>query len=171
MMAEDVAVSSLNSKLPNLIDFTIQLWMKFLQNSVNDTCNIYLDELKDSLGTICGRDVSESTIWRTMNHCGYHMKKVGNHLDPVSLKYTTEIFSHFLIQLTRNTIEQSVQKQAKYITKIALKYTSNQLVFVDKSSVQLLLLHLTRDPRLLYHPQILTCAFFSPRPPQRMNEH
>ena len=120
-----------DKSLFNMSDYIIQ---QFLQNSVNDTCNIYLDELKDSLGIICGRDVSESTIWRTLKCCGYHMKKVGNHLDPVSLKYTIEIFSQFLIQLTRNAIERSVQKWAKYITKIASKYTSNQLVFVDESS-------------------------------------
>ena len=107
--------------------------MKFLQNSVNDTCGIYLDEVKDSLGTICGRDVFESTIWRTHKRCGYCMKKVGNHLDPVSLKYTAEIFSQFLIQLTRNAIERSVQKRAKYITKIASKYTS---FFLSKTSTE-----------------------------------
>ena len=38
------------------------------------------------------------------------------------------------MQLTRYAIERSVQKRAKYIAKIALRYTNDQLVFVDESS-------------------------------------
>ena len=88
MMAEDVAVSSWFS-----LQFAgVNIWWiscKFLQNSINNTCDIYLDELKDSLGMICGKDVSESTIWRTLKRCGYRMKKVSKDLP--SNKYTWKV--------------------------------------------------------------------------------
>jgi len=38
------------------------------------------------------------------------------------------------MQITRNAIERSVRKQAEYIMKIASRYTSDQLVFVDESA-------------------------------------
>ena len=38
------------------------------------------------------------------------------------------------MQLSRKAIEHSVYKRAKYITKIASRYTNDQLVFVDESS-------------------------------------
>jgi hypothetical protein len=54
---------------------------KFLQGSVNDTCDAYLDELRDSLGVVCGAEVSLSTIWRSLKRSGYKMKKVRLILD------------------------------------------------------------------------------------------
>ncbi|KAK7035009.1 hypothetical protein R3P38DRAFT_2518806 [Favolaschia claudopus] len=48
----------------------------FLQGSVDTTCDTYLDELQESLETICGAEVSKATIWRTLRRKGYRMKKV-----------------------------------------------------------------------------------------------
>jgi hypothetical protein len=67
--------------------------MEFLQNSVNNTCDIYLDELKDSLGTICGREISESTIWRTLKRCGYRMKKVSEVCLPIVAWYNLNLIA------------------------------------------------------------------------------
>ncbi|KAF8814276.1 hypothetical protein BYT27DRAFT_7047953, partial [Phlegmacium glaucopus] len=48
----------------------------FLQGQVNSTCDVFLDELQESLSAICGADTSISTIWRTLKRTGYRMKKV-----------------------------------------------------------------------------------------------
>lgn len=36
----------------------------------------YLDELKAMLEERCGVKVSESTVWRTLNRCGFRLKEV-----------------------------------------------------------------------------------------------
>ncbi|KAF8130429.1 hypothetical protein K438DRAFT_861232 [Mycena galopus ATCC 62051] len=84
---------------------------KFLQNSVDRTCDTYLDEFQESLGAICGAEASQATIWQTLRRSGYRMKK-----------------------LTRKAIEHSVRKRAAYTFEIGLKYSSEQLVFVDESA-------------------------------------
>ncbi|KAF8992008.1 hypothetical protein BDQ17DRAFT_1370103 [Cyathus striatus] len=66
----------------------------FLHGEVNRTCDIYLDELREALGIVCGADVSIPTIWRTLRNGGFRMKK-----------------------LTRNAIERSTTKRARYILK------------------------------------------------------
>ena len=43
---------------------------------LNDTPDLYLDELKQELQDICGVAVSKQTIWRTLIECGCRMKKV-----------------------------------------------------------------------------------------------
>ncbi|KAJ7824658.1 hypothetical protein B0H13DRAFT_1551573, partial [Mycena leptocephala] len=48
----------------------------FLQGAVDRSCDTYLDELQESLGAICGAEVSLSTIWRTLRRKGYRMKKI-----------------------------------------------------------------------------------------------
>ncbi|KAF8161877.1 hypothetical protein BJ912DRAFT_801376, partial [Pholiota molesta] len=48
----------------------------FIHGTVNETCDIYLDELRDSLGAICGTRASLQLIWKTLKRGGYHMKKV-----------------------------------------------------------------------------------------------
>ncbi|KDR78495.1 hypothetical protein GALMADRAFT_49920, partial [Galerina marginata CBS 339.88] len=50
--------------------------VSFLQGQVNSTCDVFLDELQESLSAICGADTHVSTIWRTLKRCGYRMKKV-----------------------------------------------------------------------------------------------
>ncbi|KAJ7082164.1 hypothetical protein C8R43DRAFT_848398, partial [Mycena crocata] len=84
---------------------------QFLQGSVDSTCNMYLDELQESLGAICGAEASQATIWRTLRRQGYRMK-----------------------QITRKAIERSVRKRAKFTFKIGCRCTSEQLVFVDESA-------------------------------------
>ncbi|KAJ7216207.1 hypothetical protein B0H12DRAFT_990952, partial [Mycena haematopus] len=83
----------------------------FLQGSVDRTCDMYLDELQESLGAICGAEASQATIWRTLRRQGYRMKKI-----------------------TRKAIERSVRKRAQYTFKIGVTYTPEQLVFVDESA-------------------------------------
>ncbi|KAJ7884249.1 hypothetical protein B0H13DRAFT_1559589, partial [Mycena leptocephala] len=83
----------------------------FLQGAVDHSCDTYLDELQESLGAICGAEVSLSTIWRTLRKKGYRMKKI-----------------------TCKAIERSVRKRTKYTYKIGVRYTSDQLVFVDESA-------------------------------------
>ncbi|KAE9386190.1 hypothetical protein BT96DRAFT_981824 [Gymnopus androsaceus JB14] len=83
----------------------------FIQGTVNKECDKYLDELKDDLEAIYGKTVSLVTSWRTLRRGGFRMKK-----------------------LTRKAIERSTLKRTKYTARIGSRYTSNQLVFVDKSS-------------------------------------
>ncbi|KAF9000262.1 hypothetical protein BDQ17DRAFT_1359931, partial [Cyathus striatus] len=54
-----------------------------------------------SLGIMCSADVSIPTIWHTLRNGGFHMKK-----------------------LTRNAMERSTMKCARYTLKIATQYTS-----------------------------------------------
>ncbi|CAA7260824.1 unnamed protein product [Cyclocybe aegerita] len=83
----------------------------FLHGCVNRTCDVYLDKLQESLGIMCQSHASIPTIWRTLRRAGYRMKK-----------------------LSQNAVKRSARKCARYILKIATKYQSNQLVFVDKSA-------------------------------------
>jgi hypothetical protein len=39
-----------------------------------------------------------------------------------------------VLQLTRKAIECSADKRANYVANVGLKYTAEQLVFVDESS-------------------------------------
>jgi hypothetical protein len=43
---------------------------------LENTPDLYLDELREELKAECGVSVSLSTIWRTLVHSGYSMKKV-----------------------------------------------------------------------------------------------
>ena len=49
---------------------------QFLHRTVNNTPDLYLDELHKELQDICGVSVSLSTVWRTLVKGGYSMKKV-----------------------------------------------------------------------------------------------
>ncbi|KIM36596.1 hypothetical protein M413DRAFT_78107, partial [Hebeloma cylindrosporum] len=73
---------------------------------VNSTCDVYLDELQDSLSAICNANVSKSTIWRILKRSGYKMKKV-YFAHPSSGVNKVLIL---LWQITRNAAERSVQK-------------------------------------------------------------
>jgi hypothetical protein len=44
--------------------------------TARQTPDIYLDELRETLSTHCGVNVSESTVWRTLRRAGFTMKKV-----------------------------------------------------------------------------------------------
>ncbi|KAF8587505.1 hypothetical protein K439DRAFT_1337924 [Ramaria rubella] len=48
----------------------------FLQGSLNRSCDLYLDELRDSLEQVCGVSVSLPTVWRSLRRSGWTMKKV-----------------------------------------------------------------------------------------------
>ena len=76
LTAEEVAVSFCLTCSNHFIWWLFQ--HQFLLGSVNSTCDIYLDELRDLIGNICGADVSLSTVWRTLQHSGYRMKRVSN---------------------------------------------------------------------------------------------
>ncbi|KAF8582212.1 hypothetical protein K439DRAFT_1351737, partial [Ramaria rubella] len=48
----------------------------FLLRSINETNDIYLDELKVNLEECCGTEVSLSTVWQALKKSGFTMKKV-----------------------------------------------------------------------------------------------
>ncbi|KIM51639.1 hypothetical protein SCLCIDRAFT_1166606 [Scleroderma citrinum Foug A] len=50
--------------------------VEFLLNTIKKTPDVYLDELQTMIALECGKDVSRSTIWRTLRRCGLTMKKV-----------------------------------------------------------------------------------------------
>jgi hypothetical protein len=52
------------------------VYRQFLQGSIRQTPDAYLDELKDTLLQRTGQDVSLATIWRTLTRSGFTMKKV-----------------------------------------------------------------------------------------------
>jgi transposase len=85
--------------------------VEFLLGAVNQAPDLYLDELKEMLEVTCGVSVSRSTVWRTLRRAGFTMKKI-----------------------TRVAAERSGQKRLEYIARIG-KYSADQLVFVDESSV------------------------------------
>jgi hypothetical protein len=68
---EDVAVSD---------NFSFYLgsniYMQFLHGSLDKNCDLYLDELRQSLKERCGISVSLPTVWRALNRSGYTMKRV-----------------------------------------------------------------------------------------------
>ncbi len=47
-------------------------------SSVTLESDRYLDELRDMLEERCGVQVSEATIWRTLNRVGFRLKEVSN---------------------------------------------------------------------------------------------
>lgn len=50
--------------------------LKFLFETIRETSNLHLDEIRDCLALNCGIRVSASTIWRTLRAGGFTMKKV-----------------------------------------------------------------------------------------------
>ncbi|KIK77083.1 hypothetical protein PAXRUDRAFT_779145 [Paxillus rubicundulus Ve08.2h10] len=84
---------------------------QFLLGTIQKTPDLYLDELQEMLETSCGVDVSCAIIWRTLCRAGFTMKKI-----------------------TCIAVEWSAQKCLEYLTQIG-NYEAEQLVFVDKSSV------------------------------------
>ncbi|KAH7923726.1 hypothetical protein BV22DRAFT_1014843, partial [Leucogyrophana mollusca] len=48
----------------------------FLLGTVQNTPDLYLDELQEMLAVSCGVEVSRSTVWRTLQRAGFSMKKV-----------------------------------------------------------------------------------------------
>ncbi|KAJ6472760.1 hypothetical protein C8R47DRAFT_1076912 [Mycena vitilis] len=100
---------------------------QFIQGSVDATCDAYLDELQESLEAICGAEISQATIWRTLRRKGYRMKKV-------DLLLSYPVWHLKNLQITRKAIERSVEKRAAFTVRMGLRYVSNQLVCVDESS-------------------------------------
>ena len=49
---------------------------QFLQGSIRHTPDAYLDELRDALRKRAGKDVSVTTVWRTLRRSGFTMKQV-----------------------------------------------------------------------------------------------
>jgi hypothetical protein len=76
LSAEEVAVCFYSCSLVNFTIHTAYFLVQFIHGTVNETCDIYLDELRDSLGAICGTRLSVHSIWRTLKRGGYRMKKV-----------------------------------------------------------------------------------------------
>jgi hypothetical protein len=102
--------------------------LQFIQGTVNKNCDVYLDELKESMHSTCGVDASLSTIWRALKRSGYTMKKVRR------ICTTDEYLLIQEPQLTKTAIERSAAKRAAYMTKIGWNYTPEQLVMVDESA-------------------------------------
>lgn len=73
--------------------------------------DLYLDEMRDILGTRAGIEVNKSTIWRALSRRGFTMKK-----------------------LTRNALERNEVKRSLYQLQYGKLYTPEQIVFVDESS-------------------------------------
>ncbi|KAF8598999.1 hypothetical protein BDV93DRAFT_406239, partial [Ceratobasidium sp. AG-I] len=83
----------------------------FLIGLVGHSPDLYLDELQTALRERRGIVVSLSTIWRSLQRCGYSMKK-----------------------MSKRAAERSNQKRLEYFALIGGTYTPEQLVFVDESS-------------------------------------
>ena len=49
---------------------------QFLQGSIRHTPDAYLDELREALRKRAGKDVSVTTVWRTLRQSGFTMKQV-----------------------------------------------------------------------------------------------
>jgi hypothetical protein len=72
LSADDITVRIASvQRTQNLI-----ILVQFLLGSVGSNCDAYLDELRDSLSIICGKEVSNPTVWRALRRCGYRMKKM-----------------------------------------------------------------------------------------------
>jgi hypothetical protein len=56
--------------------FRLIICMQVLFAMVEDTPDMYLEELRVQLQSHCGIQVSMSTIWRALTRGGYTMKKV-----------------------------------------------------------------------------------------------
>ncbi|KAJ7118077.1 hypothetical protein C8R44DRAFT_738033 [Mycena epipterygia] len=94
---------------------------QYLHESLDQSCDKYLEELQLGLAETCGRPVSQSTVWRALKRSGYTMMK-------------ELVIEARQSQLTRVAIERSVHKRARYKYKMGLHYQPYQLVFVDESS-------------------------------------
>ena len=76
LSADDVTVRL----TPHICLENLIVLVQFLLGSIGSNCDAYLDELRDSLSVICGKEVSKPTVWRALRRCGYRMKKVSNHI-------------------------------------------------------------------------------------------
>ncbi|KAF9514733.1 hypothetical protein BS47DRAFT_1294776, partial [Hydnum rufescens UP504] len=47
----------------------------YILGCIDHRPDIYLDQIQEGLRTMCGVDVSLSTIWRALHRCGFSMKK------------------------------------------------------------------------------------------------
>lgn len=96
---------------------------------VQHTPDIYLDELQDLLERRRGVIASLSCIWTALKRSGYSMKKVC-----LSSIFLSTNFTISMTQLTRDAIERSEGKRAKFHYNYGLRFTAEQTVFVDESS-------------------------------------
>jgi hypothetical protein len=63
------------------IDFAdLEFQWQWLHATLNNTPDLYLDDLHEELKEECGVSVSLSTIWQALVRSGYSMKKVHFHL-------------------------------------------------------------------------------------------
>ncbi|KIL55693.1 hypothetical protein M378DRAFT_17709 [Amanita muscaria Koide BX008] len=85
--------------------------VRFLRGTVRHSPEIYLDEMQEIMEDRLGVDVSESTIWRALRRSGFTLKK-----------------------LTRQALERSAIKRARFRYQCGRQYTPEQIVFVDESS-------------------------------------
>ena len=94
---------------------------------LNESPDLYLDELRMELQETCGTSVSISTIWRTLVKGGYSMTKV-------NLTSRCRTDTHKVSQLTSTAIERSEEKRQDFAARIGT-YNPSQLVFIDESAV------------------------------------
>ncbi|KAJ7460143.1 hypothetical protein FB451DRAFT_1045514, partial [Mycena latifolia] len=106
---------------------------KFLCGIVRHSPDTYLAELQEILEDRLGVDVHESTLWRSLQRCGFTMKKV---IIDIQLWFggSTSTELSFWIQLTRLALERSEAKRVAFRYEYGSKYTAEQTVFVDESS-------------------------------------
>ncbi len=89
----------------------------------------YLDELRGMLEERCGVQVSEATIWRTLNRVGFRLKEVRNQISLLICARLT-----MRPQITKHAQERNELKRAQYRLTMGENYTPEQLVFVDESA-------------------------------------
>ncbi|EJD02060.1 Homeodomain-like protein [Fomitiporia mediterranea MF3/22] len=58
---------------PRILDYADT---EYLLGSVDRRCDLFLLELRDELCNACGKEVSDSTVWRALRRVGFTMKRV-----------------------------------------------------------------------------------------------
>lgn len=64
------------SRASNLTKCSTDKNGQYLIDRVGCNPDTYLDELRIGLSEVCDKDVSISTVWRTLQRCGFRLKKV-----------------------------------------------------------------------------------------------
>ena len=101
---------------------------QFLQGSIRHKPDAYLDELRDALRKRAGKDISVTTVWRTLRRSGFTMKQV---CDSGLILHQNRCNS---VQITKAALERNEQHRLQYRLTFGTHYHPEQVLFVDESS-------------------------------------
>ncbi|KAG9095181.1 hypothetical protein FRC06_010054 [Ceratobasidium sp. 370] len=82
----------------------------YVRALLEQTPDLYLDEIRTQLFEARGMNVSENTLWRQLRRSGLSLKK-----------------------LARPALEADENRRAGYMVNVGMNYRTDQLVFVDES--------------------------------------